>query len=70
MVKRLLLALGLLAGVLLLPWHYLQSTPDAPGPLQVLRSWDPADGGQAAGEGSRPRTIRDLFSIRPGGAFT
>ena len=58
MVKRLLLALGLLAGVLLLPWHYLQSTPDAPGPLQVLRSWDPVAPSQAS-----PAVPRETISV-------
>jgi hypothetical protein len=52
-VKRFLLALGLLVGMLLLSWRYFQTTPDAPGPIQMLSSWGLGAGSQAASGPSR-----------------
>jgi outer membrane protein OmpA-like peptidoglycan-associated protein len=57
-VKRFLPALGILAGVLLLPWHYLQTTPHAPSPLHLPWPGDLVTPSQAA-----PAVSRETISL-------
>lgn len=57
-MKRFLLALGILAGVLLLPRHYLQTTPHAPSPLHVLWPGDLVPPSQAS-----PAVPRETISV-------